>query len=93
LENALPSSSPFPVTMRIAPTALEQSGTAANYAIRYAGSSAANCSSVPLFTSGQTFAGQVALTVASGLTAGGTISGRTGSASGDSAYFGWSVEL
>jgi hypothetical protein len=84
---------PFPVTMRIAPTALEQSGTAANYAIRYAGSSAANCSSVPLFTSGQTFAGQVALTVASGLTAGGTISGRTGSASGDSAYFGWSVEL
>ena len=84
---------PFPVTMRTAPTALEQSGTAANYAIRYAGSSVANCSSVPLFTSGQTFGGQLALTVASGLTAGGTISGRTGSASGDSAYFGWSAEL
>jgi hypothetical protein len=84
---------PFLVTMRTSPTALEQSGTAADYAIRYAGGSIANCSAVPTFQSGQTFGAQVGLTVASGLTAGEAISGRTGSATGNNSYFGWSAEL
>ena len=84
---------PFLVTMRTSPTALEQSGTAADYAIRYAGGSIANCSAVPTFQSGQTFGAQVGLTVASGLTAGGAIGGRSGSATGNNSYFGWSAEL
>ena len=84
---------PFLVTMRTAPSALEQSGTAADYAIRYAGGSIANCSAVPTFQSGQIFGAQVGLTVASGLTAGGAIGGRSGSATGNNSYFGWSAEL
>jgi hypothetical protein len=84
---------PFPVTMRTSPSALEQSGTAADYAVRYAGGSIANCSAVPSFQSGQTFGAQVGLTVASGLTAGGAIGGRSGSATGNNSYFGWSAEL
>jgi hypothetical protein len=84
---------PFLVSMRAAPTALEQSGTAADYAIRYAGGTVANCSAVPTFVSGNVFGSQVLLTVASGLTAGGTISGRTGTATGNNAYFGFPAEL
>ena len=83
----------FPVTMRIAPTALEQSGTASNYRIA-ASSGAANCSSVPTFTSPTneyTFA--VAFTVSSGLVSGQGAHGRTGSTTGASGYLGWSAEL
>jgi hypothetical protein len=84
---------PFPVTMRTSPSALEQSGTSADYAVRYAGGSIANCSAVPNFQSSYTLGAQVGLIVASGLTAGGTISGRSGSATGNNSYFGWSAEL
>jgi hypothetical protein len=83
----------FPVTMRIAPTALEQSGTASNYRVA-ASSGAANCSSVPTFTSPTneyTFA--VAFTVSSGLVSGQGAHGRTGSTTGASGYLGWSAEL
>ena len=83
----------FPVTMRIAPTALEQSGTASNYRIS-AASGAANCSSVPTFNSGTNeFAWGVTFTVASGLTSGQAAIGNTGSTTGASGYLAWSAEL
>jgi hypothetical protein len=83
----------FPVTMRTAPTALEQSGTAANYALRIQGASAVTCSAVPSFSSASVTEADYTFTVASGLTAGGGVFGRTGPSSGTSAYLGWSAEL
>ena len=80
----------FPVTMRTAPTALEQSGTAANYEIRRSGGAATACSSVPAFVNGNVQNGTFNLTVASGLTAGQAIIGR---AANTSAYLAWSAEL
>ena len=80
----------FPVTMRTAPTALEQSGTAANYEIRRSGGAATACSSVPTFVNGNVQNGTFSLTVASGLTAGQAIIGR---AANTSAYLAWSAEL
>jgi hypothetical protein len=85
----------FPVTMRIAPTALEQSGTAGNYKI-IAASGTADCSSVPLFATaiGTTANGfGVRFTVASGLTDGRGAHGLTGATTGASGYLGWSAEL
>jgi hypothetical protein len=79
--------------MRIAPTALEQSGTASDYRIT-AASGAANCSSVPVFGSNTNmFAWGVNFTVSSGLTSGQGASGRTGSTTGASGYLAWSAEL
>jgi hypothetical protein len=85
----------YPVQMRTTPAALEQSGTAADYAVFNLGSSSAiNCSSVPTFAaSTNTYGAQVSFSVASGLTAGQAIIGRTGSVSGANAYLGWSAEL
>jgi len=80
----------FPVQLRVAPTALEQSGTAANYRVRRSGVSSTNCSVVPSFDSGDVFQGRTGFTVASGLTAGqatllmSTVSG---------AFLAWSAEL
>jgi hypothetical protein len=79
----------FPVTMRSAPSALEQSGTAGNYGIAYL-ATASTCSSVPTFYSGDTAGSQVQFTVASGLTAGQGVSFYPTSTSG---YLGWSAEL
>jgi len=79
----------FPVTMRSAPSALEQSGTAGNYGIAYLATSS-TCSSVPTFYNGDTAGSQVQFTVASGLTAGQAISFYPTSTSG---YLGWSAEL
>ena len=45
--NSIELNSPFPTTMRIAPTAIEQTGTASNYKIRR--STTATCTSVPSF--------------------------------------------
>ena len=83
----------YPVTMRIAPTALEQSGTASNYRIASAVGSA-NCSSVPTFSSITNLYGFVVnFTVASGLTTGYGATGRTGDTTGASGYLAWSAEL
>jgi hypothetical protein len=79
----------FKTTMRIQPTALEQSGTATDYSVRQAGGSLV-CSAVPTFASAGTDDAQVNFTVASGLTAGQGVFGRT-AVSG--AYLGWSAEL
>ena len=81
---------PIPVSMRILPTALEQSGTAADYTI-YSAAGNTTCSAVPTF---QDFSipniATIILTVAAGLIAGQSVFIRAGSGS---AYFGWSAEL
>ena len=79
----------FPVTMRIAPTALEQSGTAADYAINYLLSSTA-CNAVPIFVAASSITGTINMTVASGLTAG---QGSNLSAASANGYLAWSAEL
>jgi len=80
---------PFPVTMRTEPTALEQSGTASDYAIGQ-GSNAITCSSVPIFVLATINSGVVTFTAASGVTDTSANMGRTTSAN---AYLGWSAEL
>ena len=81
---------PFPVSMRIEPTALEQSGTAADYRVLNSSASSVNCSSVPIFATASVDSSQVNTTVSSGLTQGdGTIFRATNT----SAYLGWSAEL
>lgn len=80
----------FPVTMRTSPTALEQSGTASDYVIRTGGGSR-TCSAVPTFDNATTDGWMVALTVASGQTAG--QAGFLRAASVTTAYLAWSAEL
>jgi hypothetical protein len=81
---------PFPVPMRISPTALEQSGTASDYQILYLGT-ATTCSAVPTFGIANLNLARSIFTVASGLTAGQGSGGRAGS--NTTAYLGWSAEL
>jgi hypothetical protein len=80
----------YPVPMRTNPTALEQSGTAGNYAIRYTGASVATCNSVPTFSDANVTNATFNLPVASGLTGGQAIAGR---AVNTSAWLAWSAEL
>jgi hypothetical protein len=79
----------YPVTMRANPTALEQSGTAADYQIRKTGGTIA-CSAVPAFLSASTDSAQVSFTTASGLIAGESLIPRSADAD---AYLGLSAEL
>jgi hypothetical protein len=80
----------FPVEMRIAPSAVEQTGTAANYRVLH-GVTATACSAVPTFNRGATHSALTNFTVSSGLTAG---QGSAGSAaSAVTAFLAWSVEL
>jgi hypothetical protein len=79
----------FPVTMRIAPPALEQSGTATDYQIVNA-SGATNCSSVPTLNDTTVDLARTSFTVASGLTAGDGGSARSGTSNG---FLAWSAEL
>jgi len=79
----------FPVSLRAAPTALEQTGTAANYQVRAQATSTA-CSAAPAFATATTDVWSVTATVASGLTAGNGGALR-GAATG--AYLAWSAEL
>jgi hypothetical protein len=81
----------FPVQMRTNPTALEQSGTAANYQIRRQGGATVACSAVPTWAASTLIGAQVAFPVASGLTAGEGLIAR--SAAVTTAYLGWSAEL
>jgi hypothetical protein len=75
--------------MRIAPTALEQSGTASQYGVAF-GAGGANQSAVPSFiASGASVNGADYLaTVASGFTTGQGCIGYLGGG-----YLGWSAEL
>jgi len=83
------ASTPFPVTMRIAPTAVEQSGTAANYVVR-GGGQTVTCSSVPTYQNTHPWGGRVILTTAAVLTVGQAIMGQFTAGAG---YIGWSAEL
>ena len=80
----------FPVPMRAEPTSLEQSGTASDYTIRSGGGITA-CSSVPTFLSANTTTASLTLQVASGLTVGQAIMGRTATAA--NTFLAWSAEL
>lgn len=78
----------FPTQMRIAPTALETSGTVTDYSIRTAGASVV--ATAVTFLGGNVFSSSVNLSVASGLVAGAAGSLR---AVNTNAYLGWSAEL
>jgi hypothetical protein len=80
----------FPTTLRTAPTALEQTGTAADYNARRAAASA-NLSAVPSFNKANTNSSSVNITVASGFTAGAGVELRP--TSSESVYLAWSAEL
>jgi hypothetical protein len=80
---------PFPVTMRTAPTALEQSGTATDYSVRSTNFNT-TCSAVPAIATGNNEIGNFAFTVASGLTGG---NGSFARSNATGAFLGWSAEL
>jgi hypothetical protein len=82
--------SPFPVTMRIAPTALEQTGTAANYLITNSAGTGVACSAVPTFNIANVSEANTLFTVASGLVAGNACFSNCSAAN---IYLGWSAEL
>ena len=84
---------PFPVTMRIAPSTVEQTGTASNYGVSNSTGSVTACSAVPsltnYFTSNQV--ANVIFTVTAGLVAGNV--GFVASNNNFSSYLGFSAEL
>jgi hypothetical protein len=81
----------FPVTMRTAPTAIEQTGTAANYLVRYTGGNDVACTVVPVFNLGSLWGARARFDVASGLTAGQAVMIQTTATEG--VYLAWSAEL
>jgi hypothetical protein len=80
----------FPVPMRVAPSALEQSGTAAHFAITNTVGAAVACSAVPTHVSASTRGARIATTVATAGTAG---FGSMLLANNTAAYLGWSAEI
>jgi hypothetical protein len=87
---ALQTVVPFPTQMRIAPTALEQTGSASDYRIVTGAGVTTNCSAVPTFVNAQVWQAATTFTVSSGLTAGGAGFGRELTTS---AFLAWSAEL
>jgi hypothetical protein len=83
----------FPVTLRVAPTALEQSGVANNYSVN-AGGTVIQCSSVPTH-GGISIAelGVANFIVSTGLVARDSGRAQTDGTNGASAYLAWSAEL
>ena len=79
----------FSTTMRTAPSALEQSGTASHYNIIRAGGGD-TCTSVPTFVVATVYAAQVDFNVSGTLTAGTAVGGWANDAA---AYLAWSAEL
>jgi hypothetical protein len=86
----LVADSTFPVSMRTSPSALEQTGTAANYAVYFGPGTTTACSSVPAFVAASTWNGLSIFTIASGLTTGQGAFMRSNNAA---AYLAWSAEL
>jgi len=80
----------FPVEMRIAPTAIETSGTASDYSVSSAGVNTVTCNAVPAFNGGATRFATITGSVASGLTNNIPAILNTNSTAG---YLGWSAEL
>jgi hypothetical protein len=79
----------FLTEMRTQPSALEQSGTAADYSVNFAGGTI-NCSSVPIFRTAANNSITIRFTVASGLTSG---QGGYARAVNSNAFLAWSAEL
>jgi hypothetical protein len=80
----------YPVTMRVRPSALEQSGTATDYQTQSQGTVSTACSAVPTHVGATENEAYVSFTVASGLTAGDGLALRTATTN---AFLGWSAEL
>ena len=81
----------FPTTMRISPTALEQSGTASDYQMLYQGGNKV-CDAVPLFKTSTQNNACIRLTDSdAGMSVGFAILGRYGTS--DTGFLAWSVEL
>jgi hypothetical protein len=81
----------FPVTMRTAPTSLEQSGVPADYALTNSVFSVLSCNAVPSFLSASVRMGTFNALVASGLVGGNaTMLASNASSNG---FLGWSAEL
>ena len=81
---------PTPVTLRVRPTALEQSGTAADYRILETGNTEV-CTDVPVYGDDTRNAVVVTLTSTGNLTIGQGAMGRWNT--GGNGYLAWSVEL
>ena len=79
----------FPVTMRVAPTALETTGTAANYRVLH-GTTVTACSAVPTLNASTVNTGEVQATTASGLTAG---QGNALESNSNGTYLAFTAEL
>jgi hypothetical protein len=79
----------FPVSMRIKPSALEQSGTAADYTILNS-TGATTCTAVPTFAQATQTYSRITLTSAGTFTANSAAMIRAANAN---AYLGWSAEL
>ena len=79
----------FPVTLRIAPTALETSGTASDYTLRGSGGGVVTATSMVFGGTGLNIA-NIQLVTAGGLTLGQGVAGRF---SGTNGFLGWSAEL
>jgi len=79
----------YPVTMRAAPTGLEQNGSAGDYLLVYQNTATA-LNAVPTFGSASTQGAVIGATLGSGLTAG---DGLMFTANSATSYLGWSAEL
>jgi len=80
----------FPVSMRIRPTALEQTGTASDYQLTNNAGSGIACSSVPIFISSGVNLALSNYTVSAGIVAG---NATNSSFTTTSSFLGWSAEL
>lgn len=83
----------FPVQMRIAPTALEQSGTASDYRVRYTGGANTVCSAVPIISAATGTVNTVSTAFTIGTTSLTAGQGCLMQAATANAYLGWSAEL
>ena len=91
--NASRSQLMFPVEMRVAPTALEQSGTANQYGIAQPGVNAVACSAVPAFSAASTRFATVSATATGLLEKYLPTILQTDATNGATAFLGWSAEL
>jgi hypothetical protein len=79
----------FPVTMRVSPTSVEQTGVASDYKI-FGNASYVSCSSVPTISGASKDIARMVFTCASGIVVGHS---EIPTADSTSAYLGWSAEL
>jgi len=79
--------------MRVTPTSLDQTGTATDYSLNFAGTTTI-CSGVPVIGGSiTTRVGATTFAVALGLVAGQAGRFQTDATTGANAYLGWSAEL